>query len=697
MRSAQSDSGSSVSSRSRTSANSSKGGAPTSLISSPQGKKSACTFAVRFILLSACLSDLDHLLGSRGPPSATSIAPTATSRAQSHAPSTVGSRAYTTRGAAPPPVRPPGLPHPSSATAQLQFGEYERFNWGDDAEELEVNVDDEPTTPSVASVSLDPDSSRFEAPRPSRRVPEPQGAIDPYQDYDYDEDDVPKRSMADAMKDVFGVAPKPVQVTRQAPPVNGEGVGRAENLWKGYAVARKDAPTKVNIKAGGERWECPQHGPLCNPGICNARYSVECERRFAEERAEREEETRKRKERWKRKERKEARKKRAEEGGLEDSLDGSSDRGSGSRSNGSSSSSTNGDSDSDGSSGTEGDAPRIRRELLIVAERGWLISDLIKLATALQSPDLSNSEANTVPGNFSEDDNWLWGDEDDKSPKVNITRNAWPTTNTDPDEVDETRSVASTGTSSTPFTSSNSSQSRGGDSSPQLPWKSRGPPISRASNRGNKPASPKSPTLGQPSTNVPSVINDILGDASSFAQLPPLELRQPEWDARSERSSPLDRLLPSLQGRSAPSVSSIAESSSEIVVPDGGFPTYADEKWADPIAAAQPSRTRTRNRRTKRSSTRTNSGTEKTGDDSESEKAEEGEEEEEEQGKQDDGQSAAGSGKTNHSGGRGRGRGSRSGSGSVTGRALQVALPSVLDVELAPAAPGKWGDPDVEW
>ncbi len=38
---------------------------------------------------------------------------------------------------------------------------------------------------------------------PPRRAPEPPGAIDPDREYEYEEEDAPKRSTADAMRDVF--------------------------------------------------------------------------------------------------------------------------------------------------------------------------------------------------------------------------------------------------------------------------------------------------------------------------------------------------------------------------------------------------------------------------------------------------------------------------------------------------------------
>ncbi|KAH9959057.1 hypothetical protein BC827DRAFT_1269060 [Russula dissimulans] len=117
----------------------------------------------------------------------------------------------------------------------------------------------------------------------------------------------------------------------------------------------------------------------------------------------------------------------------------------------------------------------------------------------------------------------------------------------------------------------------------------------------------------------------------------------------------------------------IKDEKSDIVVPDGGLPTYAGEKWAEPIAAAQPSQPCCK----KCSSAAANSAFEKAGGNSESEKAKT------EQEKQEDGKSALDRGRTV--------------AVVVVPSALQDALLSVLDVELAFAAPGGWGEPDVEW
>jgi hypothetical protein len=66
-------------------------------------------------------------------------------------------------------------------------------------------------------------------------------------------------------------------------------------------------PTKINIK-GGEEWSCPEHGPMCNPGICKLRARLESERRRQKEVKDREEAKKKRLEKWKKQAEKKERK-----------------------------------------------------------------------------------------------------------------------------------------------------------------------------------------------------------------------------------------------------------------------------------------------------------------------------------------------------------------------------------------------------
>jgi hypothetical protein len=178
---------------------------------------------------------------------------------------------------------------------------------------------------------------------PPRRAPEPEGAIDPDRNYDYEEEDVPKRSTADAMKHIFDGAPRvaasvgndaglhdleeeeeddylawnyPEAVrttTRDWTPAGDEDEDGPENPWDGYGAPRWEPPTRVNIK-GGERWICPEHGPTCNPGICKERARVEAERRRDKEHEERLEAKRKREEKWKKTAEKKERKKAQDEG-----------------------------------------------------------------------------------------------------------------------------------------------------------------------------------------------------------------------------------------------------------------------------------------------------------------------------------------------------------------------------------------------
>ena len=77
--------------------------------------------------------------------------------------------------------------------------QYEHFDWGDEVDRLELEQDDRCATPSATSASFK------SGPRGSnvRRRYDPEGPIDPGQDYEYEEDDRLKRSIVDAMKDVF--------------------------------------------------------------------------------------------------------------------------------------------------------------------------------------------------------------------------------------------------------------------------------------------------------------------------------------------------------------------------------------------------------------------------------------------------------------------------------------------------------------
>lgn len=219
-----------------------------------------------------------RFLGARGPPSVASVA----SHPGSRAPSTIGtgpgSRSHSSRGSAGAPTKPPGL-------------HYERFDWGEEVDSFEAECDDGP--PSASIVSGGPRRSN----PPPRYVPDPQGPVDPDQVYEYDDDNRPKRSVADAMKEAFdGDSDGDLA---QDWPRDTRVVGDDGDPWNGYDAPKWEPPTKINTK-GGEKWECPVHGPLCNPGICKARAKVELERRREKEQEERREAKRRREEKWER-------------------------------------------------------------------------------------------------------------------------------------------------------------------------------------------------------------------------------------------------------------------------------------------------------------------------------------------------------------------------------------------------------------
>lgn len=260
-----------------------------------------------------------------GPKAPSTISSSFTLSSSTNGSSYVGSRAPSALGvttaAAPPPSTssiPARSPGSVSAQSPLSLQQYESFDWSDEVDRgFEAQQGDVPTSPQSASTARAP--VRHTA--PPRRAPEPAGAIDPSRDYEYDEDDVPKRSTSDAMKDIFHGAPKVAASVENAGLHNleeeeeegleddylawnyphavdaspaGDEVD-IKNPWDGYDAPRMEPPVKVNIK-GGEKWICPEHGSTCSPGICKARAYVEHMRRKEKERDERQEAKRKRQE-----------------------------------------------------------------------------------------------------------------------------------------------------------------------------------------------------------------------------------------------------------------------------------------------------------------------------------------------------------------------------------------------------------------
>ena len=209
-----------------------------------------------------------------------------------------------TRSAGPPPVRPPGLSGPPSSFGRStpQFRPYQHFDWSDEVERgFEAGQEDAQSTAGASTVSRG--RGGYTAPPP--RVPNSDGAIEPDQDYDYEDEDLPRRSTADAMKALYDGAPSasvgnnaglhdveedvdylawtyPEALSATTRDWSDELGGDPDKPWEDYDAPRMEPPTKVNIK-GGELWICPLHGPLCNPGICKARRQLEKQRQDAQE------------------------------------------------------------------------------------------------------------------------------------------------------------------------------------------------------------------------------------------------------------------------------------------------------------------------------------------------------------------------------------------------------------------------------
>ena len=231
-----------------------------------------------------------HFLGGRGPPStaSTGIKSPPASRAPSTIGGSQGGRANSTRA----PAKPPSLTM-----------EYQRFNWADD---LEEEQDDQPATPSASGSSINLGSGVSKTPR--RGAPDPEGPLDPDQDYEYQDDDKPKRSISEAMKAAFA---NTANADNLPPATWGveDGIKDDPEPWIGYAAPKWEAPTKINRKGPDrEEWKCPDHGPMCNPGICKERARIERERRWLKEHEERQEKKRERDEKREQKRLKEERK-----------------------------------------------------------------------------------------------------------------------------------------------------------------------------------------------------------------------------------------------------------------------------------------------------------------------------------------------------------------------------------------------------
>ena len=202
---------------------------------------SSCTFChIRFQANAHVL--LYAFTGKRGPSSVSSVASAATSRA----PSTVGSSSISAAPARRQPFDPDGPIEPSKA--------------------YEYNEEDQPRHSTVAAMT-DIFEDDYVPPAPSIRIggggTRPPGIDDP----DYD----PWNPPAD-----------------DAPLANDQpDVGDAEPAWKDYDARRQGSPTRRQKRG---KWVCPEHGPLCKPGICQEHARVERKKRLAEEQEKRKKE-----------------------------------------------------------------------------------------------------------------------------------------------------------------------------------------------------------------------------------------------------------------------------------------------------------------------------------------------------------------------------------------------------------------------
>jgi hypothetical protein len=241
-----------------------------------------------------------------------------------------------TRATAPPPARSTRPPSSLSAQSAAQFRGYEHSDRSSDVGRgFEAEQDPVQMSPTT-SVSTKRGPGRSTA--PPHRAPEAPGAIDPDREYKYEEGDKPRRTTADAMKDMFDSAPRataagnnaglddveeeednyvtwnyPETTCNNSIPAGSEEEENIAGPWVDYDAPRWEPHTKVPIKAG-ERWICPGHGSTCTPGICKERASVEAARRRVKEHEERQEAKMQRQEKLKKKREKEERRQALAEG-----------------------------------------------------------------------------------------------------------------------------------------------------------------------------------------------------------------------------------------------------------------------------------------------------------------------------------------------------------------------------------------------
>ncbi|KAH9018784.1 hypothetical protein EDB83DRAFT_173208 [Lactarius deliciosus] len=482
----------------------------------------------------------------RSPPCIASVA----SGVTSGAPSTIGSSsARSSRAAAAPP--PPSLgPVPSSQSPTPG-----RFDWSEDVERFESEqINNPPARSPAPSVSTGP----------VRRQPyDPDGPIEPSRAYDYTEEDQPRHSTVAAMSDIFedSLAPiatpirsgrggtKPLGIDDPdydpwnppaevaAPADDQSQVGDAETVWDDYARPQQELPTKVKKKG---TWDCPTHGPLCNPGICKERARYERDERMREENEKQDREKRAREFKRSKQQLKKENEKKAEAAGE----------------NAPSGSGSNSGSDDDSSHDRDSNAtPPPDPE-------DWSIPLNIGGADARSTVSSSRQAWGSVAGSDgSENDE----DDDDEGASVAMSRTSSASRSS---HATPPASVASSGWRKGPVPSATSLNNAGPIK--VSPTSSR-PPTRQSAWDERSAASQSSSVMGGRS-EWPSVSGYSRASAVSGASA----TGQRSGTGPAARQSSRSSSVRTGAGPTTPSTQS-AES---------GFPTFAGTEWGDPIAAA---------------------------------------------------------------------------------------------------------------
>ena len=334
--------------------------------------------------------------------------------------------------------------------------------------------------------------------------------------------------------------------------------GYPVTLWPRYGARRLEPQTKE--KKDGE-WTCPQHGPLCNPGICQEWEQVVRDKRMRDEREKWEEEKRQREAKYQKKRDKE---KKNTMGENERYRPPHLRRGNASSGSNSSSSDNNSDNNTDTS--------RDRGAVFPTTSAYTDLTASVLDSSALPSPDqedrkiswdargtdvqptVSSARHAWDSGSESDEDDYDHDDDGTRSRTTNtgsaVSRNSRPPL---PASVSSSgRSKVNAGPTQVPQTRQSAwdaCSASGASQSPSGVAESVWPSVSGFSNRTS-------------SVSAASVTGSDTGQRSGSRRL--------VQDARSSvSSSARDPVTPSATPSSAKD-----------------FPTFADTHWGDPIAMA---------------------------------------------------------------------------------------------------------------